>query len=385
MYNIDINPIFANRVNYIISSGKCKQNPNVQGTEKMKLAAIICEFDPLHTGHKRLIDYAKTIADKVACIMSGNFTQRALPACADKFARARHAIWAGADIVVELPTVFATASAENFAFGGVTVANKLGADYLVFGSECGNITQLQQCLELMEREETQKKIKAAMKDGVSYPKALSVATGMDLLSKPNNTLAIEYLRALSTTKSNIVPITIKREDNFNGAEPQQFASSSMLRIDKNLRSKFSFDFVTKDINDEIEQKYRAFIPTALALATKEKLAEIEGVTEGLENRIVKADKTQGFELMTEQIKTKRYTRLKIQRIYLNYLLGIDKHTISHCKQSFPPIKVLAVQSDCAQLVSKVDDKIDAITLLADNFYYSLAGTKPPLKLPVYFN
>ena len=97
---------------------------------KMNLAAIICEFNPLHTGHKRLIDYAKTVADKVVCIMSGNFTQRGLPACADKYARAKHAVMAGADIVVELPTVFATASAENFAIGGVSIANKLNATVL---------------------------------------------------------------------------------------------------------------------------------------------------------------------------------------------------------------------------------------------------------------
>ena len=78
----------------------------------MKIAAIICEFNPIHTGHKRLIDYAKSIADKVVCIMSGNFVQRGMPACADKYARARHAILCGADLVVELPTIFATSSAE---------------------------------------------------------------------------------------------------------------------------------------------------------------------------------------------------------------------------------------------------------------------------------
>ena len=97
----------------------------------MKLAAIICEFNPLHTGHKRLIDYARSVADKVVCIMSGNFMQRGLPACADKYARARHAILAGADLVVELPVAFATASAENFAFGGIAAVKRLGADCLV--------------------------------------------------------------------------------------------------------------------------------------------------------------------------------------------------------------------------------------------------------------
>lgn len=349
----------------------------------MKLAAIICEFNPLHTGHKRLIDYAKTVADKVACIMSGNFTQRGMPACADKFARARHAILAGADIVVELPVVFATASAENFALGGVTIADKLGADFLVFGSECGSISQLHQCLDLIDREEMQKKIKAEMKKGISYPKALSLATGMDLLDKPNNTLAIEYLRALRNAKSQIVPLTLKREDNFNEAEPHTFASSAMLRADKDLRTEFTFDFVSEDIDDDMEQKYCKFVTAALALASKQQLAETEGVTEGLENRILNADKTQGFETMTEQIKTKRYTRLRLQRIFLNYLLGIDKRTVATCKKDFPPVKVLAVRTDCAQLVARVQNENDPLTLRANNFYYSLAGTKPPVKLQTF--
>ena len=100
----------------------------------MKISAIICEFNPIHKGHKRLIDLARNTSDYVVCVMSGNFTQRGLPACADKYARARHAVRCGADLVVELPTVFACASAENFALGGVKIASMMGAETLLFGS-----------------------------------------------------------------------------------------------------------------------------------------------------------------------------------------------------------------------------------------------------------
>ena len=245
----------------------------------MKLAAIICEFNPLHTGHKRLIDYAKSLACNVVCIMSGNFTQRGMPACADKYSRAKHAVLAGADLVVELPTVFATASAENFAYGAVALANKLGADCLFFGSECGDIEQLKKCIDEINDADTNKRIQQEVQHGVSYPKAVALATGQELLSQPNNVLAIEYLKALQYTHSSITPFTLKREDNYNDDEPQQFASSKALRTDKTLRDKYTFDFVKQDIDDSIEDKFCKLVPAFLAVATKKELEQIEGVTE----------------------------------------------------------------------------------------------------------
>ena len=346
----------------------------------MKLAAIICEFNPLHTGHKRLIDYAKTLADKVVCIMSGNFTQRGLPACSDKYSRAKHAILAGADLVVELPTVFATASAENFAYGGVSIANKLGAECLVFGSECGNIEQLLKSIETMDDCDTNKRIQQEVQKGVSYPKAVALATGLELLSQPNNVLAIEYLRALKNSHSTITPITLKREDNYNANQPQQYASSKALRMDKELRSQYTFDFVAQDIDDSIEEKFCQLVPGFLAVATNQQLEQIEGVTEGLHNRIFNADKTQGYELLLEEIKTKRYTRLKIQRVILNEILGITKEVVAKCKSKQPNIKVLAVKSSAVALLQNIENETDEITLRADRLYATLSGKTAPTKL-----
>ena len=346
----------------------------------MKLAAIICEFNPLHTGHKRLIDYAKNVADKVVCIMSGNFTQRGLPACADKYSRATHAILAGADLVVELPTVFATASAENFAYGAVAIAEKLGADCLVFGSECGDVETLKDCLKRIDDSETDKLIRKEVAKGVSYPKAVATATGLDILNQPNNVLAIEYLRALRNAHSNITPFTLKREDNYNDNTPQQFASSKALRDNADLRDKFTYEFVAKDIDDTIVSKYYAVAPSILAVATKEQLEQTEGVTEGLHNRIFNADKTQGYEHLMEEIKTKRYTRLKLQRIVLNYILGITKETVASSKAQQPTIKVLAVKSCETALLQGIENESDEITKRADRLYATLSGKSTPTKL-----
>lgn len=337
----------------------------------MKTAAIICELNPLHTGHKRLIDYAKTLADKVICIMSGNFTQRGMPACADKFSRAKHAIAAGADMVVELPVAFATASAENFAWGGVHIAKTLRADCLVFGSECEKLQTICDCADMLELPETQLKIREQIKKGSSYPKAVALATQMPVLDQPNNVLALEYIRALRKLHCNAIPFNLQREDNYNKLQAGKFASSNLLRAEPDLRAKYSYDFVTKDIDDTVETNYKNFANSFLSVATKEYLENIEGVTEGLHNRICDADKTQGFEKMLDNVKTKRYTRLKLQRVILNCILGITKNEIEEYKTEFPPTKTLAVKADSLALLSEVNDGTDEITRRADRLYATL--------------
>lgn len=346
----------------------------------MKIAAIICEFNPIHTGHKRLIDYAKKICDKVVCIMSGNFVQRGMPACADKFDRARHAILCGADLVVELPTIFATASAENFALGGVKMANQLGAHYLVFGSECGDIGKLSSIAKMLDDKNTNEQIQHYLAEGNSYPKAVSLAVGSDILESPNNTLAIEYIRAINKTNSNITPLTIERENNYNG-QGVEFASSSALRKDKTLLNDFSFDFVAKDINGTIEQDYCNFVCNFLATKTASDLADIDGVIEGLNNKIAKAEKYLGYEVLMEQIKSKRYTRAKIQRVLLRSILGVTSADIEQAKNNQIATKVLAVKSTATTLLENCNDlPIDKFNQIADKLYLSFSGKKSPTKL-----
>lgn len=345
----------------------------------MKTTAIICEFNPLHSGHKKLIDYAKTFSVKVICIMSGNFTQRGLPACCDKYLRAKHALLAGADLVVELPTIFTTAAAENFAYGAISIANRLEVDYLLFGSECGDITKLTACARLLLDKATNEKIAAEVKKGTSYPKAVANVMESDILDKPNNVLAIEYLKALLTSNSAIEPITIKREDNYNG-QPDKFASSGTLRTNPLLRSTYTYDYVISDIDDNIEAKFGQIATSLLSLKCAEELTNIEGISEGIENRIFSADKSHGYDEMLTQIKTKRYTRLRLQRIVLNTVLGITKEDVLNAKQAPANIKALAVKTGATSLLIKTNNEADEITKRADRLYYSLSQSVPPQKL-----
>lgn len=348
----------------------------------MKISAIICEFNPLHCGHKRLIEYAKGISDKVICIMSGNFVQRGMPACANKFDRARHAVLCGADLVVELPTIFATASAENFAEGATRIADKLHADYLVFGSECGSIEQLTHACDMLASDELNASVKALMKTGTSYPKALATALDSNIADSPNNVLGIEYLRAIRKISSHIVPITIKRENNYNAFEAMQYASSTALRNDISLFARYSYDFVQQDFNNEIEEQYKSFATTYLSLLNSEQLQAIEGVTEGLHNRIIRAEKSNGYEAMLEQIKTKRYTRAKLQRIILNAVLDIKKTDIQQARQADISITPLAVKKGSEELLNRTQKNIEPLTKKADSLYKSLDGKNAPIKLQV---
>ena len=179
-----------------------------------------------------------------------------------------------------------------------------------------------------------------------------------------------------------MPFTLQREDNFNG-KCGQFASSAALRQNKDLRARYSYDFVCDDINDTVVDRYCDFATKFMSVADMQKLQQIEGVTEGLENRIVAADKAHGFEKMMEDIKTKRYTRLKLQRIVLNCILDIRRNDVQLCKQTLPATKVLAVKKSAATLLSRTDNQSDEITTRADNLYRSLTGYSYPTKLPVF--
>ena len=179
----------------------------------MKICACICEYNPFHLGHLKHIDYIKTVlgAEKVIVVMSGNFTQRGEPAVLDKFTRAKHAIIAGADLVIELPTVFATANAETFATGAVNLIHSLGCvDGLCFGVESGDKDAYLKLARAMndESKEFKKALKEKLDSGISLAKAKFEAlkslndTEFDasLISTPNNILGLEYTKAILKNK-----------------------------------------------------------------------------------------------------------------------------------------------------------------------------------------
>ncbi len=344
----------------------------------MKLSVIICEYNPLHNGHIRLIRYAKSVSDGVICVMSGNFTQRGLPACADKHTRAKHAIMSGADMVVELPTVFAVASAQNFAEGAVRVADKLNASFLVFGSEEGSIEKLTAVADKLISGRYDREIRSEMAKGVSYPKAVSAALGEAALDSPNNTLAVEYIKAVKSIGSDMTPLTLRRADNYNSGVSEGFASSSFLRENAGCRTElFMPSYSAEDCSAAAEDNYRQFAPLFLSLCDKQYLSKIEGIAEGLENRIIGADKAHGLDSMLKEIKTKRYTYLRLQRAVLNAVLGITSEQAELAKKQEIPLRLLAVKKDRTDLLRLIPNGPvqDATGERADKLYSALTGTR----------
>ena len=205
----------------------------------MSVAGIICEYDPLHTGHAYLMEQARRAgAEAVVCALSGNFTQRGGFAVTDKLSRAEMAVLCGADLVLEAPTVWAMSTAERFAQGGVDILTRTGVvTELVFGSECGDIAALRRAADALESPEFAAALAALPEDGRTFAarRQAAVATllgaeGAAVLERPNNTLAVEYLRAIRRLGSPLEARTVRRAGAQHGQEAfGGFASASYLR------------------------------------------------------------------------------------------------------------------------------------------------------------
>lgn len=301
----------------------------------MKIVGIIAEFNPFHNGHKYLIKKAKetTNADIVICIISGNFTQLGNISIIDKFKRAKIAIENGADAIIELPTIYATASSQYFAFGAVNILNSLNCiDYLCFGSETANIEELKNIANklIANEKEIWKIIQEELRNGISFASARQNAISdflntdeLAISSLSNNILAIEYIKSLIKLKSNITPIAIKRKEQENITSATSIRQ--MLYEDNNYvynylpYKKIYFDKAM--FNDN----FYKIVQYNIISRGKEYIKNINEVTEGLENKIYNAiNVSANYEEFIHNIKSKRYQLSKIKRILIYILLDISK-------------------------------------------------------------
>lgn len=298
----------------------------------MKIAGIICEYNPFHNGHAYQLALAKNIADAAVCIMSGSFVQRGEAAVYDKWTRAHAALLNGADLVLELPVRYCLSSAQGFARGAVESLNSTGViDSLIFGSEIGNIHELSHAAELIANEpsEVSEKIKNLMARGMGYAAARTEAyrgiIDANLLSEPNNLLALEYLCALKATNSKITPITHTRTTGYHSAVPEnEFASATLLRKKINagesisLYTPFDFSDCEKYDTEKLTEIFRYRIITE-----GEKLFSlIPDAEAGIENRFIKSADIETFDGIVDFVSGKRYTRARVRRIMLSALLNI---------------------------------------------------------------
>ena len=299
----------------------------------MKVAAVICEYNPFHNGHRYQIEMIKRDFDAVFCVMSGSFVERGDVAIFDKWTRTKAALKGGADLILELPARYSLSSANGFARGAVKTVISCGiADALVFGSETGSIEKLSEAADILlsEPPEISQKIKMLLSEGMSFPMAKQTAFSdlidSDILIKPNNILATEYIMALKEEKSPIVPITHSRTaEHLGGFSENGHASASYIR--EKIKNGENFeDFCPCDYADcEIYDINRLTdIFKYLLITRSEKLfADIPDAEDGLFNRFLKFSDLGSFEEIINASVTKRYTRSYLSRVALRAVLGIN--------------------------------------------------------------
>lgn len=347
----------------------------------MKVVGIIAEYNPFHKGHSYHISEAKKVTGSDFCIvvMSGDYTQRGVPAMIDKYSRTKMALQNGADMVLELPVRFATASAEGFAQGAVSILNATGVvSEVCFGSECGNIDKLTKIANVLLKEppEYQEVLKRGLRSGLSYPIARNTALQsldcwdfdtLKILSMPNNILGMEYIKALIKTNSPIKPVTIKRlGGDYNDSTPSELFSSALAirssifstenlenilsEVPENVyeilkkQQNVSFPIVPNDFSDTLHYKL---------LREKEKgFTDYVDVNQDLSDRIINnLHLYKDYENFCDVLKTKNMTYARISRCLMHILLDLKVSAIS--EPSY--LRILGINKEATALSKSIKE------------------------------
>ncbi len=333
----------------------------------MKICAIICEYNPFHNGHLHQLREAKRLskADAILCLMSGNFVQRGEAAVMEKRVRARHAIQAGADIVLELPTPFATSNAELFAKGAVHILASIpDVSTLCFGAELADKDIFLKAAKLLndEPKEISLKIKELTATGLSYAKARAEAWSEllppNFLTSPNNILGVEYARAILSENASIELLPIPRLGSSYKEEGlgEGYASATAIRnalSNGSAYAEYLPDFVAKDLPQNAGNALDCLEKYAVLSATPQSIARVCDCTEGLENAFKKAAEENAT--FAESLTSARYTASRIRRIALQTLLKIEERLIREGLRSPLYLRVLAIKKEAKALLSVLSE------------------------------
>ncbi len=343
----------------------------------MALVGIIAEFNPLHSGHKLLIDTAKQGGNTVAVVLSGNFVQRGDTAIIPKIKRAKAALDCGADIVAELPVLWSMSTAQNFALGGVSQLHALGCDEIIFGSECGDIEKLEKTADILLSNEFSSLVQEEIKNGVTFATArekAAVCLGADteVLNSPNDNLGIEYIMAAKSLKLDIKFKCIKRKGANHDSDiiADNFVSSSFIR-DKLKSGDLGYaerfmpialrGFIETDFVSDIKRIETAIL-AILRQKTVEDFKNLPDISEGIENKLFFSVRVAtGLEELYSMIKSKRYTLARVRRLVLSAALGFTKQFFM---VKPPYVRVLGLSKDGEQALKNIETDTPIITKVA---------------------
>lgn len=333
----------------------------------MKKIGIICEYNPFHNGHLYHISKIKEMFDDslIILVMSGNFTQRGEASIIPKYSKCDIALLSGIDLVIELPFIFATQSADVFAKTSIEILDKLNVDYVVFGSETNDINKLTMLAKTqINNKKYDKLVKEYLDKGVNYPTALSKALYQltdKKIDKPNDILGVSYIREILKLNSNITPICIKRSNDYNSIElNDNITSASSIRYAllngdnvKNYVPEYVYDYLKNPI---FTKNY--FNLLKYKIMTENTLEEYQTVDEGIQNRIKKCIiKSKDLDDLILKVKTKRYTYNKLSRMFIHILCNLKKEEVKkYNKISY--IRVLGFNIKGRNYLNEIKKDID---------------------------
>ena len=335
---------------------------------------VIAEYNPFHNGHKHHLDETRRLTgcDFLVVAMSGAFSQRGEPALVDKWVRARMALLSGADLVVELPAVFALRTADHFAAGGVQLLSLMGVDGLSFGCETGSLRALNEMSQVLDKEppELTRLIRAHLEEGKSHARARGEALAEclklppELVNAPNTVLALEYLRANRALEKPMKVLVVKRTGEYHSNEMGPMASASAIR--KALydgREREAFEAMPESAATLIRAGGWAKLSNMAALDNlllyrlraleAAQIAALPDVSEGLEMRVKKlCGAAAGRESLLTALKCKRYTMARLSRLLVHALLGMDR-ALTDSVVSPPYARILGFRDRARPLLREI--------------------------------
>ncbi|MBQ7307762.1 MAG: nucleotidyltransferase family protein [Clostridia bacterium] len=370
----------------------------------MKICGIICEYNPFHNGHLFQINYLKKTLgfNFVVIALSGSFSQRALPCCLDKYSKTK--CIQNADMVCQIPTAYSINNAEVFALAGVKTLHSVGVDYICFGVEDDDPEIFFEMLDNLtnENEIFKNNLKENLDLGLNFKQAnlISIQQSFpngkryaEVLEKPNNILAFEYLKAIKKCNYNIQPIFLKRSTDFKENSKtldNTFASASKIRLllennenVSNLIPNQSFQILNKFFNKNYLDSYYNMAYCMLLNLDINKLQSTYLVSEGIENRMLNSlEISKNYEEFLNNTINKRFDKNKINRIVLNYILGVDKQIIKNLyNNKFDYVKVLLASKDILKVLNpntKLIIRKKDITKIVENSQLEIIENKSNL-------
>lgn len=345
----------------------------------MQITGIICEYNPLHLGHqKQMTTLRAQLPDTgIVCLMSGNFVQRGQPAIVDKSLRAKAAILSGADLVLEMPVTASLSSAEGFAQTGADILSGF-CDNLCFGAETGTAHTLMATAQKLLSPEFSIALREHLDKGLSFPAARQAALGDDLLSRPNDILAVEYCKAILSKNYKLNPIVIQREGNYHDtvADPENPSATAIRQL--MLESGAWLDYIPSEARDifdgasthTLKQGEKAIL-ARLRSMTEADFENVPHGSEGLWRKFMRAvSNCATVEEIIEKTKSKRYTRTRLDRMLMCAYLGITREMLD---TPIPYTRVLAFNDRGREILNIARNTGDFLNAgqVSDSWYQTL--------------